>query len=218
MSGTAGGIAVLAVIAVLLAVPIALALHRRKPEEVVRNGSAHGRPGMAIHPWRGHRFGVVLAWVLAFGVTALGLSYLGSSLYAAAFLTAAGLFFLYLGWARATGRAGDGTLTLTPEGIHQLWAGSEVFVPWDDVQGLVTTRTDLIVETTRPVVPVHHIPPFLSRRSIVTEGAVSLPRRNLPPLPFQEMIELYSTSSAARDELATDETIERARGILTSLP
>ena len=218
MTDTASGIAVLAVIAVLLATPIALARHRRKPEEVVTTGSAHGRPGMAIHPWRGHRFTIVLVWVLALGVTTLGLSFLGSSLYAAAFFIAAGLFFLYLGWARATGRAGDGTLTLTPEGIHQLWAGSEVFVLWDDVRGLVTTRTDLIVETTRPVVPVHHIPPFLSRRSIVTEGAVSLPRRNLPPLPFQEMIELYSTSSAARDGLATDETIERARGILTSIP
>ena len=218
MSDSAGGIAVLAAIAVLLVAPIALALHRRKPEEVVRTGSVHGRPGMAIHPWRGHRFLIALAAILALGVTTLGLSYLGSSLYAAAFFTAAGLFFLYLGWARATGRAGDGTLTLTPEGIHQLWAGSEVFVPWDDVRGLVTTRTDLIVETARPVVPVHHIPPFLSRRSIVTEGAVSLPRRNLPPLPFHEMIERYSTSSAARNELATDETIERARGILTSIP
>ena len=218
MSDTAGGIAVLAVIAVLLAVPIAMALHRRKPDEVVTTGSVHGRPGMAIHPRRGHRLTIVLAWVLALGVTTLGLSYLGSSLYAAAFFTAAGLFLLYLGWARATGRAGDGTVTLTPEGIHQLWAGSEVFVPWDDVRALVTTRTDLIVETTRPVVPVHHMPPFLSRRSIVTEGAVSLPRRNLPPLPFQEMVELYSTSSAARDELGTDETIERARGFLTSIP
>ncbi len=218
MSDTAGGIAVLAVIAVLLAVPIAMALHRRKPDEVVTTGSVHGRPGMAIHPRRGHRLTIGLVWVLALGVTTLGLSYLGSSLYAAALFTAAGLFLLYLGWARATGRAGDGTVTLTPEGIHQLWAGSEVFVPWDDVRALVTTRTDLIVETTRPVVPVHHMPPFLSRRSIVTEGAVSLPRRNLPPLPFQEMVELYSTSSAARDELGTDETIERARGFLTSIP
>jgi len=82
----------------------------------------------------------------------------------------------------------------------------------------VTTRTDFIVETTRPVVPVHHMPPFLSRRSIVSEGAVSLPRRSLPPLPFQEMIELYSASSAARGELATGEAIERARAILTSIP
>ena len=218
MSDTAGGIAVIAVIAVLLATPIALALHRRKPEEVVRTGSAHGRPGMAIHPWRGHRFGITLAWVLALAVTILGLSYLDSSLYGAGFFIAAGLFFLYLGWARATGRAGDGTLTLTPEGIHQLWAGSEVFVPWDDVHGLVTTRTELIVETTRPVVPVHHMPPLLSRRSIVTEAAVSLPRRNLPPLPFQEMIELYSTSSAARDELGSAEPIQRARGLLTRIP
>jgi hypothetical protein len=215
---TAGGIAVLAVIAVLLAAPIVLARHRRKPEEVVTTGSAHGRRGMAIHPCRGHRLNIALAWVVALGVIALALSALDSSLYAAAIFIAPGLFFLYLGWAHATGRSGDGTLTLTPEGIHQLWAGSEVFVPWDDVHGLVTTPTDFIVETTRPIVPVHHMPPFLSRRNIVTEGAVSLPRRNLPPLPYQEMIELYSTSSAARDELGTDETIQRARGILTSIP
>jgi hypothetical protein len=215
MSDTASGVAVLAVIAVLLVTPVALALHRRPPQEVVATGSAHGCPGMAIHPWRGHGSTVALGWVLAVGVTALGLFYLGSSLYAALVFLAAGMFFLYLGWARATGRAGDGTLTLTPEGIHQLWAGSEVFVPWDDVRGLVTARTDLIVETTKPVVPLHHMPPFLSRRSIVTEGAVSLPRRHLPPLPLQEMIELYSTSSTARDELVTGEAIERARAILT---
>ena len=92
------------------------------------------------------------------------------------------------------------------------------FVPWDDVRGLVTTRADFIVETTRPVVPVHHMPPILSRRRIVAEDAVSLPRRNLPPLPFQEMIELYSTSYAARDELGTGEATERARGILTGIP
>jgi hypothetical protein len=216
MSDVAGGIAVLAVIAALLAAPVVLARHRRQPQEVVTVGSAHGHPGMAIHPWRGHRLNIVLAWVMALGVTSLGLSFLGSSPYAAAFFIAAGLFFIYLGWSRASGRAGDGTVTLTPEGIHQLWAGSEVFVPWDDVRGLVTTRTDFIVETTRPVVPVHHMPPFLSPRSVVTEGAVSLPRRNLPPLPFQEMIELYSTSPAARDELATGEVIQRTRGLLTS--
>jgi hypothetical protein len=218
MSDTAGGIAVLAVIAVLLATPIALALHRRSAQEVVTTGSAHGRPGMAIHPWRGHRLTVVLMWALALGITVLGLYYLGSSLYAAALFIAVGLFFAYLGWARATGRAGDGTVTLTPQGIHQLWAGSEVFVPWDDVRGVVTTRTDLIVETTRPVVPVHHMPPFLSRRSIVTEGAVSLPRRNLPPLPFHEMIQLYTANAAAREELATSEAIERARAIVTHIP
>jgi len=215
LSDTASGIAALAVIAVLLAAPMALALHRRPPQELVAAGSAHGRPGMAIHPSRGHRSTVALGWVLALGVTALGLFYLGSSLYAAALFLAAGLFFLYLGWARATGRAGDGTLTLTAEGVHQLWAGSEVFVPWDDVRGLVTTRTDFVIETTTPVVPVHHMPPFLSRRSVVTDDAVSLPRRNLPPLPLPEMIELYSTRANAREELATGEAIERARATLT---
>jgi len=105
MSDTAGGIAALAVIAVLLMTPIALALHRRQPQEVVTAGSAHGRPGMAIHPWRGRRFTIVLAWVLALGVAALGPSYLGSSLYAAALFIAAGVFLLCLGSARVTGRA-----------------------------------------------------------------------------------------------------------------
>ncbi len=214
MSGFGGGVAVLAAIAALLAAPVVLARHRRQPQEVVTTGSAHGRAGMAIHPWRGHRLTLALAWVLALGVIALGLSYLRSSLPAAAFFLAVGLFFAYLGWCRATGRAGDGTLTLTPEGIHQLWAGSEVFVPWDDVRGLVTSRADFIVETTRPVVPVHHLPPFLSPRRVVTEGAVSLPRRNLPPLPFQEMVELYATSPVARDGLATDDVVRRARDIL----
>jgi hypothetical protein len=214
MSDAAGGIAVLAVFALLIAAPIALTLHRRGPDEVVTTGSAHGHTGMAIHPRRGHPLAVAATWVVALGVTALGLYFLGSARYAAAFFIAAGLFMLYLAWSRTSGRAGDGTLTLTPEGIHQLWAGSEVFIPWEDVRGLVTTRTDFIVETTAPVVPIHHMPPFLSRRSVVTEDAVSLPRRTLPPLPFQEMVELYSTSSAARAELGTDEAIQRARGML----
>jgi len=50
MSDTAGGTAVLVIIAVLLATPIALARCRRQPQEVVTTGSAHGRPGMAIDP------------------------------------------------------------------------------------------------------------------------------------------------------------------------
>ena len=120
----------------------------------------------------------------------------------------------YVGWCRATGRAGDGTITLTPDGIHQLYAGSEVLIPWEDVRGLVTTRTAFVVETSRPVLPVHHMPPRLSRRSVLTEDAVSLPRRNLPPLPFQQMNELYATNPVARDRLGTDETIGRARELL----
>lgn len=214
MSDAAGGIAVLGVFALLVATPIALAWHERGPEKVVTTGSAHGHTGMAIHPRRGHPLTAAAMWVFALGVTALGLYFLGSALYAAAFFIAVGLFFVYLAWSRTSGCAGDGTLTLTPEGIHQLWAGSEVFITWDDVRGLVTTRTDFIVETGAPVGPIHHMPPFLSRRSVVTEDAVSLPRRNLPPLPFQEMVELYSRSRAARAELGTDEAIQRTRAML----
>jgi len=192
MSDMVSGIAALAVLALLVIAPVALILHRRPPEEVVTTGSVRGQAGMAVHPWRGHRATTPMSWLLAAGVTALGLYYVG--------------------------RSGDGTVTLTPEGLHQLHAGSEVFVPWDVVRGLVTTPTDLIVETTRPVVPVHHMLPWLERRSVVTEDAISLPRRNLPPLPYQEMVELYSTSPAARDELATEEPVRRARGMLSAIP
>lgn len=218
MNDAAGGIAVLAVLALVIVVPITLARHRRGPEEVVTSGSVHGRSGMAIHPRRGHPLAVVAAWVVALGVTGLGLYFLGSSPYAAAFFIAAGLFLVYLMWSRSSGRAGDGTITLTPDGIHQLWAGSEVSIPWDHVRGLVTTPRDFIVETTAPPRQIHHLPPFLSRRTVVTADAISLPRRNLPPLPFQEMVELYSTSAAARDELGTDEAVERARSMLTGAP
>jgi hypothetical protein len=214
MNDAAGGIAVLAAFALVIAVPIALAAHPRAPDEVVTTGSAGGHTGMAIHPRRGHPLALVAGWVVALGVTGLGIYFLGSSVYAAALFIAAGIFLVYLTWSRTSGRAGDGTITLTPEGIHQLWAGSEVSVPWDDVRGLVTTPRDLIVETTAPVVPTHHMPPFLSRRSVVRADAVSLPRRNLPPLPFQEMVELYSTSRAARAELGTEEAIQRTRGML----
>ncbi len=214
MDDAAGGIAVLAAFVLVLVTPIAMARHRRAPDEVVTAGSAHGHTGMAIHPRLGHPRSIAVAWVVAVGVTVLGVYFIGASAYAAALFIAVGLFLLYLAWSRTSGRSGDGTLILTREGIHQVYAGSEVFVPWDDVRGLVTTPTDFIVETTAPVRPLHHMPAFLSRRSVETADAVSLPRRNLPALPFQEMVELYSTSPAARAELGTDEAIQRARGML----
>lgn len=216
MSDTIGGIAALAALALLAVIPITLSLLRLPPQAVITTGSGRGRAGMSIHPWRGHRATTPLSWALAAGVTALGLHFLGTSPYAAATFIAAGLYMLYIVWARATGRAGDGTLTLTPEGLHQLHAGSEVFVPWDAVRGLVTTPTDFIVETTRPVVPIHHMPTLFGRRRVVTADAISLPRQHLPPLPYQEMVELYSTSPAAREELATDEPVRRARGLLSA--
>jgi len=218
MSDTLSGIAALAVLALLVVVPVTLSWHRRAPEAVVTRGSARGRAGMAIHPGRGHPALVPLSWILAAGVIALGLWYLGSSPYAAVIFIVTGLYLLYILWARATDRAGDGTLTLTPEGLHQRYSGSDVFVPWDAVRGLVTTRTDFIVETTTPVVPVQHMWSFGRRRSVVTADAISLPRQNLPPLPYQAMVELYSTTPAARDELATEEPIRRARGMLRTPP
>jgi hypothetical protein len=220
MSDTVSGIAALAVLALLVVVPIALSWHPRPPEAIVTRGAARGRGGMAIHPWRGHPAVVPLSWILAAGVLALGLWYVGSSPYAAVTFIVIGLYLLYIMWARATDRAGDGTLTLTPEGLHQRYSGSEVFVPWDAVRGLVTTRTDFIVETTMPIVPAQHMWSFRRRRrSVLTADAISLPRQNLPPLPYQEMVELYSTTPAARDELATEEPVRRARDMLrTPLP
>jgi hypothetical protein len=214
MSDAAGGLGALVVIILVLLVPILLSRHRRPPAEVVTTGSAQGRAGMSIHPWRGHQATTAAAWVVTAAVLALGLWFLGSSLYAAAFLLVAALVMAYLLWSRMTGRAGDGTLTFTPEGLHQLYAGSEVFVPWEDVRGLVTTPTDFIVETNRPISPLHHMLPFMGRRKVVRDDAISLPRRNLPPLPYQEMVELYSTSPVARDELGTEEAVTRARGML----
>jgi hypothetical protein len=43
---------------------------------------------------------------------------------------------------------------------------------------------------------------------------MALPHRHLPPLPYQQMIELYSTKPAARAELATDEPVERGRQLV----
>src|SRR5690349_948758 len=102
-----------------------------------------------------------------------------------------------IAWARTTERAGDGS-TLTPDGLHHLYAGCEVWVPWEDVRGLVTTPTDFIVEVARPVVPTHHMLPVLGRRRVVSDQAVVLPRRGLP-LPYQDKIALYSENRAARD-------------------
>ena len=87
-------------------------------------------------------------------------------------------------------------------------------MPWDDVRGLVTTPKDLIVETRRRVRPRRSLPLLGGRRSVQRDDAVSLPYRFLPPLPYQEMIELYATSPASRGELSTDEPVERARRLL----
>ncbi len=215
---TLGGVAALAG---LLAVPIGIILltrWRRPIEDVVTTGSAQGRTGLSIHPHRGHPSVNVIAVIIVLGVLALGLWYLNSSLYAAGFFLIGGGLMVYVGWARVTGRAGDGTLTFTPAGLHQLYGGSEVFVPWDDVKGLVTTPTEFIVETRRPVVPVHHMLPLFGRRTVVTEEAIGLPHRHLPLLPYQEMVELYSTSPAARDELATDAPVQRARDYIENPP
>ena len=130
----------------------------------------------------------------------------------------AGILLLYLVWAGASGRGGDGTLTMTPLGLHQRWCGSDVFVPWDVVTGLVTSRQELIIETASPIVPVRHLPRWLGRaRVVATDEAIGLLYRMLPPLPYQEMIELYSTCPPARDELATPELVARARTLLEQL-
>jgi hypothetical protein len=199
----------------LMVLSAALMWSRRPVDVVVTLGTARGRSGLAVHPWRGHWLTQATA-VLIVGLIVLGggAELTSGDYYAAGFLLGSGLLMTYLGWCRLTGRAGDGTVTLTPDGIHQLYAGSEVFVDWDDVRGLVTSPTDFIIETTGPVVPVLHMPRLLGRRRMWPE-AVALPRRNLPPLPFQEMVWLYSTNPAIRDELSTDEPVERARAILS---
>jgi len=212
MSDVALGVLGLIVIVFLIAV-IVLDNRRRPLESVITTGRARGRTGLALHPWRGHPRIMVAGWIMIAGVAALGVVALGRYPYAAVLLFLAAAVMAYIGWARVTGRAGDGTLTLTPEGIHQLYAGSEVFIPWEDVRGLVTTRTDFIVETTRPVVPERHMLPLMGRRSVVLPEAIALPRRHLPPLPYQQMVELYSTNPAARDELDSEEVVLRARDI-----
>ena len=165
MSDVVGGLIAIASVLLLCAVPVALAALPRPIEDVLTTGSAGGRRGLAIHPDRGHRLLLVIGWLPIGGVLALGVWYLGSSPYAAAFLLVTGAYMAYLGWARATGRAGDGTLTLTSAGIHQFWAGSEILVPWDDVRGLVTTPKVLIVETRRRVQPRRSLPLLGGRRS-----------------------------------------------------
>ena len=214
MEGVVGGVLAIAALVLLCAVPVLLSMRRRAVDEVVTRGSVDGTCGLAIHPERGHRLLPLLARVFVIGLLAVGVGYLRSAPYAAAVFLAVGAFFVYLSWARATGRAGDGTLTLTAEGIHQLWGGSDVFVPWDDVRGLVTTRRELIVETRRPARQRRTLPLVGGRRAIVQADAISMPHAFLPPLPYQEMIELYATDPGSRHELATDEPVERARRLL----
>ena len=209
-----GGLAAIAGLLLICAVPVVLSARPRPVQDVVTPGSAGGAPGLMIHPERGHWLLQPMGWVFIGGLCALGVWYLGSAPYAAAFFLVASAYLLYSGWAHATGRAGDGTITLTPNGIHQLSGGSEVLVPWDDVQGLVTTPKDLIIETRRRVHPRRTLPLLGGRRTIEQDAAVSMPYRFLPPLPYQEMIERYSTSQTARAELATDEPVERSRRLL----
>ena len=209
-----GGLAAVAGLLLICAVPIVLSVRPRPVQDVVTPASAGSAPGLVIHPDRGHWLLRPLGWIFIGGVCALGVWYVGSAPYAAAFFVVAGAYLLYSGWAHATGRAGDGTIRLTPNGIHQLWGGSELLVPWDEVRGLVTTPKELIIETRRRVQPRRTLPLLGGRRAVEEDAAVSMPHRFLPPLPYQEMIEMYSTSPTAREELATDEPVERARRLL----
>ena len=218
MSDSVLGLAALTVIGLML-LSLVLGWRRRPAEAVIQVGTVRGRAGLAVHPWRGHWLQIAVGWLLLALLVVWGLSFLGSSALASGLILLCGLLMGYVGWCRATGRAGDGTITMTPEGLHQRYAGSEVLIDWDDVRGLVTTPTDFIVETSRPVVPTQHMLPLVGgRRGVVAPEAVALPRRGLPPLPFQAMIELYSTSPAARDELGTEEVVQRARAILADEP
>ena len=214
MGDVVGGLIAIAGVLLICAVPLVLAVLPRPVEEVLTTGSAGGRRGLAIHPDRGHRLLLFVGWIPIGGVLALGVWYLGSSPYAAVscssrvrtWPTSAGLV--------RPGEQGTAPCTLTPAGIYQFWGGSEILVPWDDVRGLVTTPKDLIVETRRRVRPRRSLPLLGGRRSVQRDDAVSLPYRFLPPLPYQEMIELYATSPASRGELSTDEPVERARRLL----
>jgi hypothetical protein len=210
-----GGLAAIAGLLLICAVPVVLSVRPRPVRNVITPGSPGGAPGLEIHPDRGHWLLKPMGWILIGGWCALGVWYLGSALYAAAFFLVASAYLLYRGWAHATGRAGDGTITLTPNGIHQLWGGSEVLVPWDDVQGLVCTPKELIIETRRRVHPRRTLPLLGGRRTVEQDAAVSMPYGFLPPLPYQEMIERYSTSPTARAELGTDEPVERARRLVS---
>jgi hypothetical protein len=126
---------VLAVLGLLALCAVPIVLSRGPVQDVVTPGSAAGQPGLAIHPDRGHRFMPAVGGLITVGVLALGASYVGRSPHAAATFLTVGAYVVYLVWARATGRAGDGTVTETPQGIHQLWAASEVFVPWGTCAG-----------------------------------------------------------------------------------
>ena len=117
-------------------------------------------------------------------------------------LLVTGAYMAYLGWARATGRAGDGTWRTHPGG--HLPVLGRVRDP-RAVGRRARSRhdaEDLIVETRRRVRPRRSLPLLGGRRSVQRDDAVSLPYRFLPPLPYQEMIELYATSPASRDDSA----------------
>ena len=78
----------------------------------------------------------------------------------------------------------------------------------------MTTPTQLIVETRRPPRQRRALRLLGGRRKVAQADAVSIPYASLPPLPYQEMVELYATSRESRQELATDEPVERARRLL----
>lgn len=72
MSNSAIGVAGMVAFGLLM-LSWLLGMRRRPADKVVTQGSAGGQQGLAIHPWRGHRSGIVAAWAIAVAVTALGL-------------------------------------------------------------------------------------------------------------------------------------------------
>ena len=96
-------------------VALVLAARRRPPEAVITIGSARGRPGLAIHPWRGHSSTTAVAWLLLALILIFGLYEIGrSNYYAAGFLLGGGLAMACVGWCRATAMLaiGGGSLYL----------------------------------------------------------------------------------------------------------
>ncbi len=201
----------------LLFLLVLLGWRRRSPEDVITAGTGHGATGLAVHPWRDQRPGLVAVWLVALGVLACGLMWLRAQPYAGVLFTAFGLVLTFVAWGRTSGRFGDGTITLTPEGLHQRAGGSDVLIPWDDVRGLVSTPQQLIVETDLAVRPVRVLPRLFGPKRVLTEDAIGLPSSNLPPMPWPEMLHLYGEDPAARAELSTPEVVDRGRATMAEI-
>lgn len=127
-----------------------------------------------------------------------------------------GVYLIPIYFFMQTGRFGDGSLWLTPEGIHQHIGGVEAGVRWDDITRVVPTPTGALLTCDTGLIRRRRVP-----RIWTGKGAAGGPQTMLVQLgnfhtdlhqPLIESIVAWARSPQERHELGTNDSVQRLVG------